>query len=127
MIAKSETKPYIDAFRAGKSDRLTAQREAALARFGALGFPTRRQEAWRFTNLRALERRSYPPSGGGAVPAAAAEALRLSGPTYRLVLVNGRFAPELSDIEALPQGAWINSTVETLAQRPSLPLSLIHI
>ncbi len=122
MIAKSETKPYVDAFRAGKTDRLAAQRQAALARFGALGFPTRRQEAWRFTSLRALERRSYPPASGGAVPAAAAEALRLSGPTYRLVLANGRFAPELSDVAGLPQGAWINSTAETLAQRPSLPL-----
>ncbi|MGO8920987.1 MAG: Fe-S cluster assembly protein SufD [Stellaceae bacterium] len=127
MIVNSETKPYIDAFQAGRHagapDRLAAEREAALARFGALGFPTRRQEAWRFTNLRALERRSYPPSsGGGGVPAAAAAALRLSGATYRLVLVNGRFDPALSDLAALPAGAWIASTARTLAERPSLPL-----
>ncbi|HXZ02142.1 MAG TPA: Fe-S cluster assembly protein SufD [Stellaceae bacterium] len=126
MIVKTETQPYIDAFRsgprAGEPEPIAAQREAALARFGALGFPTRRQEAWRFTNLRALERRSFPPSVGGAAPASAVEALRLAGPAHRLVLVNGRFAPELSDTSALPRGAWIKSTAQTLAERPSLPV-----
>jgi Fe-S cluster assembly protein SufD len=126
MVVKDETQPYIDAFRggprAGEPEPLAAQRAAGLARFGALGFPTRRQEAWRFTNLRALERRNYPPSGGGVAPASAVDALRLAGPVHRLVLVNGRFDPELSDIGVLPQGAWINSTAQTLAQRPSLPV-----
>ncbi len=31
-------------------------RAAAIARFAALGFPTTRQEAWRFTNLGPLAR-----------------------------------------------------------------------
>ena len=69
-IVKAETVPYIEAFRAqaqaGEPDWLTAGREAALARFGSLGFPTRRQEAWRFTDLRPLQRQAFPPAAGGA-------------------------------------------------------------
>ncbi len=125
MTETTQTKPYIDAFpaaRGGAGDRLRPQREAALARFAALGFPTRRQEAWRFTDLRPLERQSYPPSAGGAAPAAALDALRLAGATHRLVLVNGRFAPELSDLAALPEGAWIGPSAQALAERPALSL-----
>ena len=122
MNAKTETRLYIDAFPAAPADRLRPVREAALARFGALGFPTRRQEAWRFTDLRPLERLGYPPSVGAEVPAAVAEALLLAGATHRLVLVNGRFAPQLSKIGALPRGAWLGSSAEALATRPGLAL-----
>src|SRR5579883_1198190 len=115
---------YIDAFRklsrAGEPHWLSERREAAIKRFGELGFPTRRQEAWRFTDLRPLQRHVFPP-------AAAAEALplpshthRLPGPAHRVVFVNGRFAAALSDLGALPEGAWLASTAHTLAERPAL-------
>jgi Fe-S cluster assembly protein SufD len=50
MIVKTETAPYLDAFRARPCEKnvppwVTARREASLARFAELGFPTRRQEA----------------------------------------------------------------------------------
>ncbi|GBC78244.1 FeS cluster assembly protein SufD [bacterium HR08] len=38
---------------------MQAQREAAFARFEALGFPTTRQEEWRFTNIAPLLRASF--------------------------------------------------------------------
>jgi Fe-S cluster assembly protein SufD len=122
MSVKTETVPYINAFRAAAPDPLRAEREAALARFGALGFPTRRQEAWRFTDLRPLERQSYPPASGAASEAAVAETLRLPGEAHRVVLVNGRFAADLSAIGALPDGAVIGSAAEVLATRPGLAL-----
>jgi len=105
---------------------LAAQRYAALDRFGELGFPTRRQEAWRFTNLRALERAPLVPAAdaGAAseivLDAATLEPWRLDAPSHRLVLVDGRFAPGLSAIGPLPEGAWLASTAETLARRPEL-------
>jgi Fe-S cluster assembly protein SufD len=120
MIVKTETKPYIEAFRArmraGEPAWLAVKREAALANFGEKGFPTRRQEAWRFTNLRALERAALLPADG-AVAAPALDRYHLAEPTHRLVFVNGRFAPAFSRIGALPQGAWLASTDRTLAER----------
>ena len=121
MIVKSETKPYIEAFRARpRSDEprwLAAKREAALANFGEKGFPTRRQEAWRFTNLRPLERAALLPADSAAAEPAF-DGYRLASAAHRLVFVNGRFAPSLSDIGALPKGAWLASSERTLAERP---------
>jgi Fe-S cluster assembly protein SufD len=124
-IVKAETVPYIEAFRAqmraGEPPWLAAAREAALARFGALGFPTRRQEAWRFTDLRPLQRQAFPPEAGGATPSPDALGRhRLDSAAHSLVLVNGRFVPELSEPGALPAGAWLGATRSMLEKRPSL-------
>ncbi|HKW52439.1 MAG TPA: Fe-S cluster assembly protein SufD [Stellaceae bacterium] len=125
-IVKAETAPYFEAFRERSRDAeepgwLAARREAALLRFGELGFPTRRQEAWRFTNLRALQGTTYPPATGiAAVPSALVEALRLPEATHRLVFVNSRFAPELSLLSVVPAGAWLATVRRTLSERPDL-------
>ncbi len=53
--ALSEIRPYVEAFKrrgsSGEPAWLSARREGAMKRFAELGFPSRRQEAWRFTNL----------------------------------------------------------------------------
>ena len=124
MIVKTETVPYIDAFRAGeRRDEpawLTQRREAALKNFGDKGFPTRRQEAWRFTDLRPLQRSAFPPESRSAPVSPKLDSVRFAGETHRIVLVNGRFAAELSAVGRLPPGAWLASTADTLAQRPEL-------
>src|SRR5579885_1001094 len=113
---------YVNAFRAfaraSEPRWLSEKREAAIRRFSELGFPTRRQEAWRFTDLRPLQRAVFPPATTGAAPRLD-DAHRLSDATHRIVLVNGRFAPELSDLGELPKGAWLASTARTLAERPA--------
>jgi len=125
-VVKAETAPYFEAFRARPHDAeeprwLAARREAALLRFGELGFPTRRQEAWRFTNLRPLQGTNFAPATGiAAVAPAVVEALRLSDATHRLVFVNGRFAPELSLLSVVPAGAWLATVRRTLDERPEL-------
>ena len=126
-VVKAETAPYYDAFRSrartDEPDWLSARREAALERFGELGFPTRRQEAWRFTNLRALQGTSFGPAPSSvSIAHQALDPYRLKGPAHRLVLVfvNGRFAPGLSTLGALPAGAWLASTRRTLGERPDL-------
>jgi Fe-S cluster assembly protein SufD len=122
MTVKADAVPYVEAFRAraGEPSWLSDARAAALARFGELGFPTRQHEAWRFTDLRPLQRQSFPP--GGSTAASSSETLsrcRLDG-AYNLVLVNGGFAPELSSREPLPAGVWLASTQRTLEERPDL-------
>jgi len=69
----SDLTAYTGAFRADPAEPtwLVERRRSALARFRELGLPTRRQENWRFTNLRALETTDYPPEAGEiAAPAA---------------------------------------------------------
>jgi Fe-S cluster assembly protein SufD len=67
------------------------------------GLPGARSESWKYTPLRALERRIFavPP----AVPAPIDDAMlaAMSGP--RLVFVNGRFDATHSDVAGLPPGA----------------------
>lgn len=125
-VIKAETTPYLEAFRAlsrpaGEPRWLTGRREAALARFAELGFPTRRQESWRFNDLRVLQRCEFPPSAaGGAAAWEKLERRRFAGDAHRLVLVDGRFMPDLSDIGTLPEGVWLGSTAVALAERPAL-------
>ena len=121
-VIKPEAAPYLDAFRArSEPDWLAAHREAALARFGERGFPSRREEAWRFNNLRLLGRDVFPPVAGDAK--ADPELIgryRLPGATHRLVFVNGRFSEKHSEIGQLPKGAWLGSTAKALNERPEL-------
>ena len=66
------------------------------------GLPGPRTEAWKYTALRALERRSFAPT---AAPQATIDPTLLVGiPTPRLVFVNGTFDASLSDIAALDTG-----------------------
>ena len=125
MVTHSETAPYLDAFRARppayEPAWLATGRAAGLARFAELGFPTRREEAWRFTDLRPLQARTFPPDAvTSRDPRTAPLPLRFAGACHRMVLVAGRFAPELSEIGPLPAGAWLASTATTLAERPRL-------
>jgi Fe-S cluster assembly protein SufD len=118
---------YTGAFRADPAEPswLVERRQAALARFGELGLPMRRQENWRFTNLRALEATEYPPQPGDvAVEETVLAPYRLSGPSHRIVLVNGRFSPALSAIGALPSGVYLAPLSLTLRERSDLAAAL---
>lgn len=90
-------------------------REDAFAGFEAKGLPHRRLESWRYTDLRTLLREARPLAGGAAVTVAVKArltALKLDG--LRLVLVDGIFAPELSTLDAIPEGVTVQSLAEAL-------------
>lgn len=63
------------------------------------GLPAR-AEAWKYTSLRQLERRSFAPARAVAVDAALLAAI----PAPRIVFVNGQLDAALSDLSALPAG-----------------------
>jgi len=96
-------------------------REAAFARFCETGFPTTRDEDWRFTNLASLLRTPFRLVRAGAVPFTVSElvAWRMEGAAARMVFVDGRFAPELSTWGALPQGVTVNSLRKEILHRPA--------
>jgi Fe-S cluster assembly protein SufD len=103
----------------GKLPGAAAARESAFKRFEAAGLPHRRVEEWKYTDLRALMRDAKPLA---APPAAAAKArAKDAGAAFaavegrRIVLVDGAFVPELSDLAGIEAGLTIRSLAQALA------------
>ncbi|MCU0807952.1 MAG: hypothetical protein MUC53_08440, partial [Candidatus Contendobacter sp.] len=97
-------------------DAIACLRQEAFDRFEALGWPTRQQEAWRLTDLSALQSIVFQRPTDALVDAGALPTLE--GPTHRLVFVNGRCAPGLSHLRALPDQALIASLGQALTTQP---------
>ena len=79
-------------------------RDKAAARFAALGFPTVRDEDWRFTSVAPIASTEFQTAGDAAVHASELDALPYSTAPYRITLVNGRFSAALSRLNDLPKG-----------------------
>ena len=92
------------------NDSLTQLRRAALERFLAHGFPTQRDERWKYTNLRRLESRNFAlPEPSPVSPDTTAW---LHDVGHRIVFVDGQWMPSLSSPTAQPPGV----TVLTIGQ-----------
>ena len=124
MSAKPETAPYRAAFDAIPKDALADQRRAAWGRFETLGFPTRRDEAWRFSDLKPLQSAALLPATTSAGTADLARYF-FAGDTHRIVLVNGRFSATLSKIGTLPPGVTLGNTAQIAASHPALAQRLL--
>jgi Fe-S cluster assembly protein SufD len=99
---------------ASHPESLRQQRRQAIERFSSIGFPTIRQEEWRFTNVAPITRTAFNlDSAVDNVSASSIEPFSYEG-TLQLTLVNGRFAPELSDLPSLPDGVIVCSLGEAL-------------
>lgn len=102
---------------------LAQARSAALEQFAQRGFPTIRDEEWKYTSVAAIEKHAFLalPGGGGNAAAAAALVQNLAlndGSGHLLVFHNGRHAPALSAPGRLPAGATLSSLVDALEQTP---------
>jgi len=124
VLAKTETGRALSDIFAIARDRLPGAGEVADLRRQAFdayeraGLPHRRIEDWKYTDLRVLLREVLPSA---AVPDAAAlkragTALKLHAiaGVRRLVLVDGVFAPKLSEMADLEQGLSIRTLREVL-------------
>ena len=79
---------------------LATLRRNGMAAFTSSGFPTGREEAWKYTSLQALERRRFLPAQGVELAVDAIDALALPELSrgVRLVFVNGRFLDAASTL-----------------------------
>ncbi len=106
-------------------------REGGIARFGELGFPTTKQEAWRFTNVAPIAETPFelaPPVPGTRYPAPRdVESLLIGGGGPRLVFVNGHFNPDLSRLTGLPAGVRVESLARALASTASADAVRAHL
>ncbi|MCL4847326.1 MAG: Fe-S cluster assembly protein SufD [Acidobacteria bacterium] len=98
-------------------------RKAAIQRFGELGFPTTRDEDWRFTSVAPIA--NTPFRAAGDVPVEVSKAMVAPFAVRRLsctllTFVNGRFSRELSSFRALPAGAQVGSLADFLELDPGI-------
>jgi len=96
-------------------------RDAAFARFCEVGFPTPRDEDWRFTSLAALRRTPFRAARGNAARLSKNDvaAWHMEDAAARLIFVDGRFAPELSALDGVPEGVTVNGLQRELAGEAS--------
>lgn len=95
---------------------IAARRQAGAARFEALGFPTRRVEAWKYTDVRAIARGDFALATDADFSQASAAALTLPLEAYRLTFVDGVFSAALSQIDDLPKGVQLLPLSRALAE-----------
>lgn len=127
----SDSRPlYLDAIRAQRValpgqavPAVRVLREQGLARFAELGFPTTRLEDWKYTNVSAIAGQLFKPVNGALSNVSSGQLqshLFADLLAHRLVFVNGRYAPALSSVGALPTGVTVGSLAEILATRPAI-------
>jgi len=94
---------------------LQAIRDRAAERFATVGFPSVRNEEWRFTNVSPIANAdlALAPASASLDPARFESFLWADAP-HRLVFVNGRFSPPLSRTAGLPGGVRFGSLADVL-------------
>ncbi len=101
-----------------------ALRSSALERFTQLGFPTTKNEDWHFTSVAPIAERQFVPltAPSGDVRRTDLEPYLFANTDdwHLAVFVNGRFAPELSHLENLPDGVRVLPLGRAWAEAPDL-------
>ena len=109
-------------------DKLSLIREAAMGQFQARGFPTTRQENWKYTDVKPIARSAFgiaeeKPAAGYEKQL---ELARLSGlESHELVFINGRFSVEHSRLQDLPQGVVLEDMSSALNNHSKLVDSIM--
>jgi Fe-S cluster assembly protein SufD len=99
---------------------LQALRAKALAQFSAQGFPSPREEEWRYTNVSGIEKKLFTPSislTSDEMDTEWLKAYRMQD-AWVLVLVNGHFSAELSVLDGLPEVVSVMGMADALAKKP---------
>ncbi|MGN6284835.1 MAG: Fe-S cluster assembly protein SufD [Afipia sp.] len=123
-VAKTGSSQPLDELFAVAQDRLPGSgavadlRKSAFDDFTNRGLPHRRIEEWKYTDLRMLLREvaplaPAPDQASLARAAAAVKALGIDG-TQKLVLVDGVFAPQLSDVGTFESGVSVRTLRDIL-------------
>ena len=107
------------AFQPSASGRLGELRTAALEAFGALGFPNRRVENWKYTSVKKLAAVAFEHDNRDWQDEARERVSEVSlgdEVIAELVFVNGRYVEAWSRTAALPEGVTVTTLQEALKQ-----------
>ena len=112
MAQNDNTAPIVERFEQVKDSLpgawLAPARSGAIRSFQSQGFPTPRTEAWKYTNLNRLMRTDFNPAADIASPDVSAWAHLFVEGADRIVILNGRYVPEASEIGEAPDGVSIS-------------------
>jgi Fe-S cluster assembly protein SufD len=101
---------------------LDSLRKTAITQFESTGFPTTKQEEWRFTNVRPIAETPFklaePPTDGRIIERATEFSFGKSA-ACELVFINGHFSQQLSRLGKLPRGVMVKSLAEAIADDSS--------
>jgi Fe-S cluster assembly protein SufD len=98
---------------------LTAARGAAFEWVAEHGFPTAKDEDWKYTGVGPIVEVPFEPAAAGTSHRLSSSAIdELAGNLggTRLVFVNGYFSPDLSSLTKLPVGATVTSLASARAE-----------
>lgn len=97
-------------------------RKAAISRFAELGFPTPRDEEWKYTSVDPIVKVRFKPAEyerNGLTAETLAPATLGELVSTQLVFVNGRYSRELSSLRSLPEGVKVGSLAAALNTDPA--------
>jgi Fe-S cluster assembly protein SufD len=101
----------------GGSRWLQDLRDHSASRFVELGFPTVRDEEWRFTNVSPIAQTEFRAAPAVKLAPEVLNTFLWADAPFRLVVVNGRFSPELSRTAGLPAGMRFGSLATALSEQ----------
>ena len=108
MSQKDNTAPVVESFEQVRETLpgawLSDVRNGAIRSFEAQGFPTPRTESWKYTNLNRLVRAAFDPTASFAKPDLDTWTGLFVAGAIRLVVLNGRYDEQASDLRDLPDG-----------------------
>lgn len=121
-VYRSHFEAFEKSLNGAKETPLHGIRRKAFARFEAQGFPTMREEDWKYTNLAPLTKVRFRPAETVKIDDRVREAIagERERAGHRLVFVNGRFAPALSETLPSDGKAVIGSLSAALAHHPEI-------
>ena len=96
----------------GNNGYISKLRREGMHRFSELGLPGKKSEAWKYTPVRRFLKSDYAFNATISEEPTASQlnTLFIEGlDAYRMVLVNGHFAPTLSNTDGLPDGVTCSS------------------
>ena len=118
---------YVDEFSRRRrdfvNDSLKQQRQSAIEFFQHNGFPTTRQENWKYTDVRSIARHAFTTSSISDIELSTQDLDRIRFTEldcHELVMVNGHFSSANSRIGNLPDGVIIRDLDSALKQESDL-------
>lgn len=88
-------------------------RDTNFAAFRSVGFPTLRDEEFKYISLRTLNETRFEPAYGATVMRSQIEHLPLGNlEAITVAFINGQFAPELSTLQVLPNDMFVGTFEE---------------
>lgn len=104
------------------SSIISAKRRAAIDSFANLGFPNKKHEEYKYTNIEAALKGDFAIADAPARVLAAKEiaSLQLLDDAALIVIVNGMYAPALSRISSFPAGVTVSNLSEAYTTHKEL-------